>query len=99
RDKLVTGVQTCALPILGDFQRFDFDVAQVSNLRTETGKFETCPTFFGALVQYPATDGAIYNYEKFAGAAHDAGALFVVAADILEIGRASCRERAEITRV
>src|SRR5438477_11598642 len=40
---------------------------------------------FVALVQYPATDGAIYNYEKFAGAAHDAGALFVVAADILAL--------------
>src|SRR6476661_7854390 len=40
---------------------------------------------FGALVQYPATDGAIYNYEKFAGTAHDAGALFVVAADILAL--------------
>src|SRR5438105_5032616 len=38
---------------------------------------------FGALVQYPATDGAIYNYEKFARGSHDAGALFVVAADIL----------------
>src|SRR5437764_5963467 len=73
--------------VVGDFQRFDFDVAQVSNLRTETGKLETCPTFFGALVQYPATDGAIYNYEKFAGAAHDAGALFVVAADILALTR------------
>jgi glycine dehydrogenase len=40
---------------------------------------------FGALVQYPATDGAIYNYERFAVAAHDAGALFVVAADILAL--------------
>ncbi len=40
---------------------------------------------FGALVQYPATDGAIYNYEKFAAMAHDAGALFVVAADILAL--------------
>src|SRR5689334_9111512 len=40
---------------------------------------------FGALVQYPATDGAIYDYEKFAGAAHDAGALFAVAADILAL--------------
>src|SRR5438067_7953679 len=71
--------------VVGDFRRFDFEVAQVPNLRTETGKLETCPTFFGALVQYPATDGAIYNYEKFAGAAHDAGALFVVAADILAL--------------
>src|SRR5881275_3741678 len=40
---------------------------------------------FGALVQYPATDGAIYNYERFAEAMHDAGALFVVAADILAL--------------
>ncbi len=42
-------------------------------------------TFFGALVQYPATDGAIYDYENFARAAHDAGALLVVAADILAL--------------
>src|SRR6266576_2818319 len=42
-------------------------------------------TIFGALVQYPATDGAIYEYEKFANAAHDAGVLFVVAADILAL--------------
>jgi len=40
---------------------------------------------FGALVQYPATDGAIYRYEELATAAHDAGALFVVAADILAL--------------
>src|SRR5438874_8099157 len=40
---------------------------------------------FGALVQYPATDGAIYDYEEFAHAAHKAGALLVVAADILAL--------------
>jgi glycine dehydrogenase len=48
-----------------------------------TFKFDE--TVFGALVQYPATDGAIYNYEPFAKAAHDAGALLVVAADILAL--------------
>ncbi|MEY2489486.1 MAG: glycine dehydrogenase [Verrucomicrobiota bacterium] len=42
-------------------------------------------TVFGALVQYPATDGAIFDYEPFAKAAHDAGALLVVAADILAL--------------
>ena len=42
-------------------------------------------TVFGALVQYPATDGAIFDYEPFANAAHDAGALLVVAADILAL--------------
>src|SRR5437588_1651285 len=47
--------------------------------------FKFDDTIFAALVQYPATDGAIYDYEKFAKAAHDAGALFVVAADILAL--------------
>jgi glycine cleavage system P protein (glycine dehydrogenase) len=42
-------------------------------------------TVFGALVQYPATDGAIFDYESFAKAAHDAGALLVIAADILAL--------------
>jgi glycine cleavage system P protein (glycine dehydrogenase) len=42
-------------------------------------------TVFGALVQYPATDGAIYDYESFAKTAHDAGALLVAAADILAL--------------
>src|SRR5204862_1554947 len=42
-------------------------------------------TVFGALVQYPATDGAIYDYADFGKRAHDAGALVVVAADILAL--------------
>src|SRR5881392_2830972 len=47
--------------------------------------FKFDETIFGALVQYPATDGAVYEYEKFAKATHDAGALLVVAADILAL--------------
>src|SRR5438034_7613470 len=47
--------------------------------------FKFDDTIFGALVQYPATDGAIYDYESFAKAAHEAGALLVVAADILAL--------------
>ena len=46
-------------------------------------KFDS--TIFGALVQYPATDGAIYDYTEFVRKAHDAGALVVVAADILAL--------------
>ena len=42
-------------------------------------------TVFGALVQYPATDGAIYGYSEFVRQAHDAGALVVVAAEILAL--------------
>src|SRR5436190_5587853 len=46
-------------------------------------KFDS--TIFGALVQYPATDGAIYDYAESVRKAHDAGALVVVAADILAL--------------
>ena len=42
-------------------------------------------SIFGALVQYPATDGAIYDYAEFVKQAHNAGALVVVAADILAL--------------
>ena len=40
---------------------------------------------FGVLVQYPATDGAIYDYTDVVEAAHGAGALVVAAADLLAL--------------
>ena len=40
---------------------------------------------FGALVQYPATDGSIHDYAAVAARLHDAGALLTVAADILSL--------------
>ena len=42
------------------------------------------PTF-GALVQYPATDGEVIDYAAFGRRAREAGALFVVAADLLAL--------------
>src|SRR5213595_3265857 len=48
-------------------------------------QFKFDNTVFGALVQYPATDGAIYDYTEFVRQAHTAGALVVVAADILAL--------------
>jgi glycine dehydrogenase len=42
------------------------------------------PTY-GVLVQYPATDGEVFDYAPFAKRAHDAGALVVVAADLLAL--------------
>src|SRR5579864_723456 len=48
-------------------------------------KFKFDNSVFGALVQYPATDGAIYDYSEFVQNAHKAGALVVVAADILAL--------------
>ncbi len=43
----------------------------------------------GALVQYPTTDGRVLDYRAFVEKAHEAGALVVVAADLM----ASCCSR------
>ncbi len=48
-------------------------------------RFKFDDTVFGALVQYPATDGAIHDYAEFVRQAHEDGALVVVAADILAL--------------
>ena len=49
----------------------------------ETFDFST-PTF-GVLVQYPATNGDIIDYEVFVQQAHEAGALVTVATDLLAL--------------
>src|SRR6266571_2038721 len=48
-------------------------------------QFKFDKTVFGALIHYPATDGAIYDYTEFVRQAHEASALAVVAADILAL--------------
>ncbi len=40
---------------------------------------------FGVLLQYPATDGKIYDYQETIAQAHAAGALVTVAADLLSL--------------
>ncbi len=40
---------------------------------------------FGVLLQYPTTEGAIIDYEQFIKSAHTAGALAIVAADLLAL--------------
>ncbi len=66
-------VRTRALPL-------DIEVI-VGNHRT----FDSKTAVFGALLQYPATDGAIYDYQEFIDRAHAAGALVTVAADLLSL--------------
>ena len=39
----------------------------------------------GAIVQYPATDGTIYDYHQFAEQVYAAGGLFVTATDLLSL--------------
>ncbi|MEO6865887.1 MAG: aminomethyl-transferring glycine dehydrogenase [Gemmatimonadaceae bacterium] len=48
-------------------------------------KFAFGPQVFGALVQYPATDGAIRDYSSLCEAAHTNGALVTVASDLLSL--------------
>jgi len=40
---------------------------------------------FGALVQYPASDGRVIDYERFTRWAHDGGALVIAATDLLAL--------------
>lgn len=52
------------------------------------GEHQTFPfeqAIFGAILQYPASDGTIYDYSAFIEKAHAAGALVTVAADILSL--------------
>jgi glycine dehydrogenase len=46
---------------------------------------QTKDKVFGVLVQYPNTDGAFYDYQDLAQQVHDAGALMVVATDLLAL--------------
>ncbi len=48
-------------------------------------RFEFTPEVFGALVQYPATDGTVEAYAALAAAAKAAGALLAVATDLLAL--------------
>jgi glycine dehydrogenase len=47
--------------------------------------FEFTEDVFGALVQYPSTDGRVFDYKGFVDTAHEAGAFVVVAADLLSL--------------
>jgi glycine dehydrogenase len=47
--------------------------------------FDFSQPVFGVLLQYPASDGAIYDYQNFCDRAHAAGALVTIAADLLSL--------------
>jgi glycine dehydrogenase len=47
--------------------------------------FDFDPAVFAVLLQYPATDGTLYNYQSFVEHAHAAGALVIMAADLLSL--------------
>jgi glycine dehydrogenase len=47
--------------------------------------FDFATPIFGALLQYPATDGTIYDYRNFINQAHQAGTFVTVAADLISL--------------
>ena len=62
--------------------------AHARGLTVEVGdasSFEPGPQLFGALLQYPATDGGVHDHRAFVEKVHAAGALVVVAADLLSL--------------
>lgn len=50
----------------------------------ESIDFQKTPCF-GALLQYPASDGEVLDYQPFVAAAHNAGVLVTVAADLMSL--------------
>ena len=48
-------------------------------------EFDFATPVCGVLLQYPATDGAVHDYSSFVARVHAAGALTVVAADLLSL--------------
>lgn len=57
-------------------------------IQIEIGNHKTAvlnEQMFGALVQYPAKDGVIYDYKVFASKAHQQGIKLAVAADLLSL--------------
>jgi len=74
-------VRTRAAPlgvevVVGDHRSFEFGGAEGGG---------SVPAIVGVLVQYPDTRGSIHDYEAFFARAHAAGALCVVAADLLAL--------------
>ena len=48
-------------------------------------EFDFDEKIFGALIQYPATDGKVFDFEKLCNQAHESGALVAVATDLMAL--------------
>jgi glycine dehydrogenase len=51
----------------------------------QASSFDFQTPIFGALLQYPATDGAIHDYREFISKVHQVGALVIMATDLLSL--------------
>ena len=62
--------------------------ARPLGIQVTVGNYETfsfTDKVFSVLLQYPTTEGAIIDYEQFIKSAHAAGALAIIAADLLAL--------------
>src|SRR5487761_2239010 len=62
--------------------------AAARGIEVVVGDFRTFAfdgTVFGGLIQYPTTDGAVYDYREFCDRAHAAQAMVTVATDLLSL--------------
>src|SRR5205823_11980338 len=95
RDKLVTGVQTCALPISIEFLLYDtYRMAKNSIARGNQDSWTITPKRIEAL-EAEAEAAKAKPTERPAGPS-PVGPFFDNARTAPEIGRASCRERVAI---
>jgi glycine dehydrogenase len=65
-----------------------FTRAQPVGIELVTGDFRNATidsSYFGAIVQYPGSDGAIHDYRSFIQQVHAAGAYVVMATDLLAL--------------
>lgn len=72
-DQTIDVLKTRAIPVGIELVIGDFKTLKLDN------------TFFGALLQYPAKDGAIHNYKKFVDAVKKTEIGVIVAADLLSL--------------
>jgi len=70
--------------VVGDHRSFEFGEVGERSTSPADGAARSA-TIVGVLVQYPDTRGSIHDYEAFFARAHAAGALCVVAADLLAL--------------
>jgi glycine cleavage system P protein (glycine dehydrogenase) len=78
-------VSTACHPQTIDVVRTRAEPIGIKVLLGDHREFDFHEPIFGALLQYPASDGAVYSYRAFIQKAHEAGALVTVAADLLSL--------------
>src|SRR6185503_7059148 len=61
--------------------------AHARGVEVVVGDWRTAPLedVFGALIQYPATEGGVYDYREFCDRVHAAGGMVTVAADLMSL--------------